>query len=160
MSSTTPHATNGASRATTTEAEAIAVVERFIEALERLDIEGAAALCTDDVVYQNVPLPPTRTRAGLVRTLKSFFPPIGSPSFEVRMHNIAANGSTVLTERTDVLGIGAFKASFWVCGTFEVRDGRIALWRDRFDFADVLVGFGRGAVGAAWTGVRGLLARR
>jgi limonene-1,2-epoxide hydrolase len=25
--------------------------------------------------------------------------------------------------------------SIWVCGTFEVRDGRITLWRDYFDIA-------------------------
>ena len=154
---TTPASRNGSSRtASTPESEAIAVVERFIEALERLDIDAAAAMCTDDVVYQNVPLPATRTRAGLVRTLKSFFPPVGTPSFEVQTHNIAANGSTVLTERTDIFRIGAFEASFWVCGTFEVRDGRIALWRDRFDFGNMLFGLARGAVGAAFTGVRRL----
>ena len=28
-----------------------------------------------------------------------------------------------------------------MCGTFEVRDGRITLWRDRFDFFDVVRGF-------------------
>jgi hypothetical protein len=25
--------------------------------------------------------------------------------------------------------------SFWVCGTLEVRDGKIVLWRDYFDLA-------------------------
>jgi limonene-1,2-epoxide hydrolase len=23
--------------------------------------------------------------------------------------------------------------TFWACGTFEIRDGKIAVWRDRFD---------------------------
>jgi limonene-1,2-epoxide hydrolase len=34
--------------------------------------------------------------------------------------------------------------AFWVCGTFEVRDGRITLWRDRFDYADLTWAFLRG----------------
>ena len=64
------------------------------------------------------------------------------------MHHIAADGPVVLTERTDVLGVGPVRAAFWVCGTFEVHDGRITVWRDRFDFADLTWSFVRGARGA------------
>ena len=64
------------------------------------------------------------------------------------MHNLAATSGVVLTERTDVLTAARFSARFWVCGTFELRDGRIVLWRDRFDFADVTVAALRGAAGA------------
>jgi limonene-1,2-epoxide hydrolase len=45
----------------------------------------------------------------------------------------------VLTERTDVLERGALRAAFWVDGTFEVLDGRITVWRDRFDWVTVMV---------------------
>ena len=45
----------------------------------------------------------------------------------------------MLTERTDVLERGAFRAGFWVDGTFEVVDGRITVWRDRFDWVTVVV---------------------
>ena len=68
--------------------------------------------------------------------------------FEVRYDNVAANGGVVLTERTDVITVGRVSAAFWVCGTFEVRDGRITLWRDRFDFVDVTWAFVRGALRA------------
>ena len=39
---------------------------------------------------------------------------------------------------------GMWRAAFWVCGTFEVHDGRITVWRDRFDFADLTWAFLRG----------------
>ena len=52
--------------------------------------------------------------------------PIG---FEVKIHRIAAEGATVLTERTDALIFGPLRLQFWVCGVFEVHDGRITLWR-------------------------------
>ncbi len=128
---------------TTTE---IDVVRSFLTALERFDLETAAALLADDVTYQNVPFPPARGRdavlvqlEGLVRYCKGF---------EVRHHNIAADGPVVLTERTDVITVGPVAAAFWVCGTFEVHDGRITLWRDRFDYADLAWAFVRGGVAA------------
>jgi limonene-1,2-epoxide hydrolase len=130
-----------------------AVVIEFLAALQRMDLDGALALTTDDLVYQNVPLPPTRSRAAARKLLRTFIHP--SAGFEVEMHNIAAEGGVVLTERTDVLIRGRFAASFWVCGTFEVRDGRIAVWRDRFDFADFTFACLKGGARALLSLLRG-----
>ena len=127
---------------TSTTAE-IEVVERFLRALERLDIDAAVALLDPSIVYQNVPLPAGRGIKTVERQLR-WLARYGR-GFEVRWHNVAANGPIVLTERTDVLTIGPVAGAFWVCGTFEVRDGRIVLWRDRFDFVDVTWSFVVGA---------------
>jgi hypothetical protein len=43
----------------------------------------------------------------------------------------------LLTERTDSARGRWFSLEFWVCGTFEVRDGKIALWRDYFDLGAI-----------------------
>ena len=59
--------------------------------------------------------------------------------FEAQIRHIAANGPVVLTERTDAIFIGPVRIPFQVCGTFEVRDGQIILWRDTFDWASGLV---------------------
>jgi limonene-1,2-epoxide hydrolase len=128
---------------TTTEIE---VVQEFLAALEDLDIDRAVALLDDSVVYQNVPLPPARGLRAVEKQLR-WLARYGS-AFEVRYDNVAANGGIVLTERTDIITVGRVSAAFWVCGTFEVRDGRITLWRDRFDFVDVTWAFLRGAVRA------------
>jgi limonene-1,2-epoxide hydrolase len=122
------------------------VVRAFLGALERLDIDAAVALLSDDAVYQNVPFPPARGRRAVEKQLRGLAR-FGS-GFEVHYDNVASDGGTVLTERTDVLIVGPVRAAFWVCGTFEVRDGRIALWRDRFDFVDVARAFVVGAVRA------------
>lgn len=121
----------------------IQVVRSFLGALERFDFDSALALLDERVVYQNVPLPPARGKAAVERQLR-FFARV-SRSFEVIHHNIAANGAIVLTERTDIIGVGPIRGAFWVCGTFEVEDGRIVLWRDRFDPIDVGWSFVRGA---------------
>jgi limonene-1,2-epoxide hydrolase len=64
--------------------------------------------------------------------------------FEARIHHIAADGPFVLTERTDMLERRGMHLEFWVCGTFEIREERIVLWRDYFDWAAVSVAFLRG----------------
>ena len=55
---------------------------------------------------------------------------------------------------TDVLVFGSLRAQFWVCGRFDVRDGRIELWRDSFDFVDITRAFLRGLAGMVLPGVR------
>ena len=44
---------------------------------------------------------------------------------DITIHHAAADGDVVLTDRTDVLRKGKWETSFWVRGTFEVRDGKI-----------------------------------
>ncbi|GAA1200809.1 limonene-1,2-epoxide hydrolase family protein [Prauserella alba] len=129
-----------------------AVVRAFLSALERLDIDAALGYAADDIVYQNVPLPPARGKAAFEKQMR-FLARYGS-GFEARVHRIAADGPVVLTERTDVLAAGPWRAEFWVCGTFEVSDGEIVLWRDYFDWTTVLAASARGGVRALAKAVR------
>lgn len=125
-------------RPATTSAEPIEVVQRFLDALQRGATGTAVDLLAPDAIWHNVPFPPARGRDTIARQLRGM--ERYDIAFEVRMHNIAANGPVVLTERTDVLTMGPVGGEFWVCGTFEVADGQITVWRDRFDFVDVLAG--------------------
>jgi limonene-1,2-epoxide hydrolase len=120
--------------ASVTDTDSIRVVESFLDALEKKDLDRAASLLDDDVVYQNVPLPADRGKAAVLKTLASFQRFVSD--FEVRMKNIAANDGVVLTERVDVLSGRFVYLDIWVCGTFEVRGGKIRLWRDYFDLAE------------------------
>ncbi len=122
-----------------------AVVEAFLSALAEPDIAAAAALLDDHVRYVNVGLPPIRGRRATTRVLGLLE---GKASFEVYLHAIAADAGTVLTERTDVLVFGPVRLQFWVTGRFDVRDGRITLWRDSFDYLDVARSLVRGLAGA------------
>jgi limonene-1,2-epoxide hydrolase len=116
-------------------------VEAFLTALADEDFETAGAALADDLVYQNVGLP---TIYGRNRTMQLFRRMQGRVGFEVKIHRIAADGAAVLTERTDALIIGPLRLQFWVCGVFEVHNGRITLWRDYFDFYDMLKATVRG----------------
>ena len=123
-----------------------AVVEKFLYALRDKDLDTAGALLDDNLVYENVGLPTIRGRR---RTMK-LFAGMQKPSmgFDVKFHRVAADGNTVLTERTDALIFGRVRLNFWVCGVFEVREGRIILWRDYFDLFDMTKALARGLAGA------------
>jgi len=112
------------------------IVRSFLKALEAQDLEQALTFVSDDVEYQNMPLPALRGPKGI---RKVFGPTFKASAFEARINKIAANGSTVLTERTDAVLVGPVRIPFQVCGTFEVRNERIVLWRDTFDWASGLV---------------------
>lgn len=126
-------------------------VEVFLAALQDQDIDAAGAVLDEHLVYQNVGFPTIRGRA---RAIKLFRGMEGRAGFEVKTHRIAVNGSTVLTERTDALVFGRVRLQFWVCGVFEVTNGRITLWRDYFDMFDFTKALVRGLVGAVIPALR------
>lgn len=126
-------------------------VEVLLAALQDQDIDAAGAVLDEHLVYQNVGFPTIRGRA---RAMKLFRGMEGRAGFEVKTHRIAVNGSTVLTERTDALVFGRVRLQFWVCGVFEVKDGRITLWRDYFDMFDFTKALARGVLGAVVPALR------
>lgn len=120
------------------------VVVGMLEALEAKDLDAAVDLLAEDAAWINVSLPTVRGKRRIERFLRSLD---GKSHFRVHFHNVAEEGAVVLTERTDALGIGRFEQRFWVYGRFEVRDGKITVWRDSFDWGDIIVSLIRAAAG-------------
>ncbi|WFR71962.1 limonene-1,2-epoxide hydrolase family protein [Prescottella defluvii] len=117
---------------------AVQVVEDFFAALGDMDVDRAVEYLDPDVVWQNTTLPTLRGLPAVRRALAFANRP--SIRFGAEMQNIASDGTTVLTERFDTLFVGPLRSTFWVCGTFELHDGRITVWRDRFSWGNVAVG--------------------
>jgi limonene-1,2-epoxide hydrolase len=123
-------------------------VERFLQLLAVGEIDAAVDVLGADVVYTNVSLPTIRGRER-VRSLARAT--LGRPAagFEVYLRGISSSGTTVLTERIDVLTYGRLRIQFWVCGRFDVEDGKIVGWRDYFDWLDFSRASVRGLLGMA-----------
>jgi limonene-1,2-epoxide hydrolase len=109
----------------------IEVVRRFCAVWSNVDPDDIAEFFTDDAVYHNIPMDPLTGRD----TIKSFIAGFagGAEQIDFRVRNIVADGNVVLTERVDVFVLPNGKVELPVMGTFEVRDGKIAAWRDYFD---------------------------
>jgi limonene-1,2-epoxide hydrolase len=110
-------------------------VDEFIARVVGLDLDAACELLTDDVEYDNVPM---GKNIG-PDALKAFLGGMGTGVDEVQfvVHRQAASGDVVINERTDRFRVGERWFDLPVAGVFELRDGKIALWRDYFDMAPV-----------------------
>lgn len=126
--------------------DAVTTVREFFTAMEIGAIDEALELVHPDIVWKNSSLPDVRGVRRVGKVLRGL--EREQFGFSAEMHHIAAEGSVVLTDRTDVLRFGAVHISFWVMGTFELRDGRIVLWHDHFSWENFLRGTVVGVVKA------------
>lgn len=114
--------------------DAEAIVNAFMAEFdaEHPDADQLASYFTDDAVYHNMPMAPAEGIEAVKAALAGVSQ-MTSKGWEV-LHS-AANGDVVLNERVDRFDMGGTEVSVQVCGVFEIRDGKIARWRDYFDMA-------------------------
>jgi limonene-1,2-epoxide hydrolase len=111
--------------------EPIDVVRRFCDMWSTRDVDAIVAFFTDDAVYDNIPMEAVTGTEAIRAFIDGFTGSIEKVEF--RVDNIAANGDVVLTERVDIFTLPGKTIELPVMGTFEVRGGKIAAWRDYFD---------------------------
>ena len=107
------------------------VVQEFCAAFATKDVDTIASLLADDVVYHNVGMAPAVGKEASIAMIQGFLDMAEKMTFQI--HRIAANGDSVLTERTDTFTINGADSPVAVMGTFDLRDGKIVAWRDYFD---------------------------
>ena len=112
------------------------VVRAFMAAASAKQYDAALALLTDDVEYQNMMLPPVHGKAALQETLDALLALCTASEWVV--HREVAAGDLVMNERTDRFEMGGRWVDLPVAGVFELREGRIALWRDYFDLPTIM----------------------
>ena len=113
------------------------LIDRFVDAWKRLDLDAIMSFFTDDAVYTNIPMdPPNRGKEMIRKTIEGF---LGmSRGIEFVVHHTAENPAkgVVMNERTDRFRVNDKWIEARVMGVFEIRGGKIAAWRDYFDLAE------------------------
>jgi len=109
----------------------VELVRRFCGLWADGDLDAIAGSFTEDAVYHNMPIDPVVGPEAIRTFIEGFLAGVDKVTFEVR--NISAEGGVVLTERVDVFEAPGRRVELPVMGAFEVREGRIAAWRDYFD---------------------------
>lgn len=131
------------------------IVRDFFKIVESCDIDAICNACTEDVVYANVPVPPMHGR----EAMRAFFKKnmTRCDAFESEMLNIgtSADGRFVLTERLETFVFRGKRVPTPLMGTLEIRDGKIAAWRDYFDVAT----FAKGMKDAGYEAGEGIAER-
>lgn len=115
-------------------------VRTFISALVARDLSAAAAMVSDDFEYDNVPMGKAFGPEALTSTLNGFFGMCTSIDWEILRQTSSGDMShgTVLNERDDRVEIHGRWATLPVAGVFEIRNGKLTLWRDYFDRQTIL----------------------
>jgi limonene-1,2-epoxide hydrolase len=113
------------------ETESIALIRRFIEACVRADPDEFASYFTDDATWWNSPWQPVKGRDAIRETLRKGAQKMTALPWEIR--HIVADGNVVMTERVDHFMVGNTRVSVPCMGIFELREGKIAAWRDYWD---------------------------
>ncbi len=109
-------------------------VTALIKANEARDIDALLEVLTDDVAYENVPMSVLNGHAEVREMLSGFLGMASRVEWEV-LHQVE-QGDVVMNERVDRFWMADGKEiALRVAGLFEVRDGKVAVWRDYFDLA-------------------------
>jgi limonene-1,2-epoxide hydrolase len=112
--------------------DAIDLIRRFCDEFSKgSSVDDIVAYFTDDAVYHNIPVEPAHGPEAIKAVFSMFT--TGVEKMEFKIVNIVGEGDVVLTERVDVFVMPNVTIELPVMGTFEVRDGKIAKWRDYFD---------------------------
>ena len=108
-----------------------ATIRAFIDAWQRLDVDELVGYFTDDGVYHNMPMGPAEGRAAVRELIGGVVGSWSSAEWEIT--NLVAEGDIVVAERVDRADVGGKPLALPCLGIFEMRDGKIARWRDYFD---------------------------
>ena len=115
------------------------IVSAFIRAYVRRDAAAAVELVTDDFVFEHVPMPESTVVRGKEQLRERVGGALAAAErVEWEILNQVDGGDVVMNERLDVFHFpaGTFartRTSTRVVGVFELRDGKIAAWRDYYD---------------------------
>jgi limonene-1,2-epoxide hydrolase len=112
------------------------IVKAFTDAVAVKDFDRALDWIAGDCEYENMPLGKAVGPAAVRAVLEPFFAPTLENQFIVLRQ--LAEGPLVMLERLDRHRLETGWVELPVMGVFEVRDGRISLWRDYFDAATIL----------------------
>ena len=107
------------------------LVTDFCISWSRKNVDEVLSYLTDDCFYHNIPMEPCVGKAAIRKFVEPFLKDAESAIFEIK-HTTSA-GNVVMNERVDRFVMGPKKIELPVAGVFEVRDGKIAAWRDYFD---------------------------
>jgi len=107
------------------------IIRNFIGAWSRLDVEELLDYFTEDGTYYNMPLEPVSGRDNVRQLITGFLSSWTATEWEIL--NLLADGDVVIAERVDKTKAGDKAVDLPCTGVFEMRDGKIAVWRDYFD---------------------------
>ena len=108
------------------------IIREFCASWPERSVDRFLDFFTEDAVYHNMPLEPVTGKNGIREVLNLF---LAAQEIQAEVVHLAARGNLVFTERIDRFRFGDKRVELPCAGVFEIRDGKVAAWRDYFDLA-------------------------
>ncbi len=109
-------------------------VREFLAAFNAKDIDGIMGFFAADGVYHNMQSPPIEGVDAIRQVIDGYTSPATAIDWQLLAISESEDG-TVLTDRLVRFDFGGNWVELPVMGSFDVADGKIAVWRDYFDQA-------------------------
>ena len=107
------------------------IIREFIERWSNLDAADLASYFTSDGTYFNIPAQPVTGRDNIEQFIAGFIATWTETTWDII--NIAEDGDVVYCERLDRTKTSNGNVDLPCFGVFEMKDGKIHVWRDYFD---------------------------
>ena len=111
------------------------IVDQFFASWSDGDLDGAMAQCTDDAVWDNVPMKPVVGKAAISVFLGKFAKGMSDIHYEIK--GALENADSLMLEGIESYTKNGKKVSVPYMASFKFRDGKICSWSDYFDLATV-----------------------
>jgi|TARA_B100000767_G_C19525981_1_gene434534 limonene-1,2-epoxide hydrolase len=111
------------------------IVDNFFAHWSRGELDCVMALCTEDVIWDNVPMKPVRGRAAISAFLEQFSK--GMTNIHYEMKGMLENGDSLMLEGIENYTKNGKNVSVRYMASFKFREGKISSWTDYFDLSTV-----------------------
>ncbi len=111
------------------------IVDEFFARWSQGDIAGSMELCTDDVVWDNVPMKPIVGKSEISAFLTKFAKGMADIHYDIK--NALEDANSLMLEGVENYTKKDKKVSVPYMASFKFRDGKISSWSDYFDLATV-----------------------
>jgi limonene-1,2-epoxide hydrolase len=109
----------------------VAIIREFIDAWSSLDADRLAEYFTADGTYHNMPTQPVSGKENVREFIRGFLATWTETQWDI-LH-ILGEGDLVIAERIDRTKTSLGAVDLPCTGVFEMKDGKIRVWRDYFD---------------------------
>ena len=113
----------------------VQIIDRFHRAFAKGDFQSVMDCCTDDVVWDNVPMKPIVGKQAVLAFLEKFARGMSDPRHERK--NVLERDGLVMVEGVENYVKNGKSVRVPYMAAFEIREGKISQWRDYFDLSTV-----------------------
>jgi hypothetical protein len=106
-----------------------ALFREAMDSMSTQDTDALAALVADDIVYNQIGLPPIVGKAALIKSMEGY----GDFEFEVAVHDVVANDDHTVGLVTATVKVGDQEFTYRTAEIMHIADGQIT---ERWAFSD------------------------